>query len=280
MIKLMAIDLDGTLLNGQKRISARNIETLKQAKEHGVKIVICTGRPLASVMPYLETLDLLDEGDYAVTFNGGMVQKNHSGERILNHHFSVADIEKMAKEMAQHDLPLDVISGQKVFHVQPTPKERTSIYHTMNPNMDFHHLIVSDFDEKAEYNKMVVAVEDQEFLDQKIESLSEEIKSQYNFVKSRPNLLEILHKEVSKANALEKLGEYLDIQLDEMMALGDEENDLSMIQAVGLGVAMGNAVPEVKVLAQHITDTNEADGVAKAVEQFVLEPIIIEKGIE
>lgn len=280
MIKLVAIDLDGTLLNGQKRISARNVETLKQAKKHGVKVVICTGRPLSSVKPYLETLGLLEEGDYAVTFNGGMVQKNHNGERISNYQFSVEDIEKMAKEMERHDLPLDVISGSRVFHVQPTPKERTSIYHTMNPNMDFHHLVVSDFDPAAEYNKMVVAVEDREFLDQKLDCLSEEIKNQYNFVKSRPNLLEILHKEVSKANALQKLGEHLGISAAEMMALGDEENDLSMIQSVGLGVAMGNAVPEVKVLAQHITDTNEADGVAKAVEQFVLEPIIIEKGIE
>lgn len=280
MIKLVAIDLDGTLLNRQKRISERNIETLKQAKEHGVKIVVCTGRPLASVQPYLETLGLMDEGDFAITFNGGIIQQNHDGKIVSKYSFDVKDIETVAKEMDQHELPLDVISGQSVFHVQPAPKERTSIYHTMNPNMDFHHLVLSDFHSAMEYNKMVVAVEDQAFLDQKISCFSDGIKKQYHFVKSRPNLLEILHKDVSKANALKILGEHLSIDVEEMMALGDEENDLSMIQAVGLGVAMGNAVPEVKVLAQHITDTNEADGVAKAVEQFVLEPIVIQKGIE
>ena len=80
MIKLVAIDLDGTLLNEQKLISDENKQALAQAKQQGVKIVLCTGRPLAAMAHYLQELGLVDEGDYSITFNGGLVQKNDTGE--------------------------------------------------------------------------------------------------------------------------------------------------------------------------------------------------------
>lgn len=280
MIKLVAIDLDGTLLNGQKKISKRNVETIKQAKNHGVKVIICTGRPLVSVRPILEELELEEEGDYAITFNGGMIQKNDTGEVLFQHSLNVADIKQIAKELEHLELPLDVLSNQQVYHVQPIPEQTPSIYQQFNPKMEFQHRILDDFDNQIDYNKVVVAVEDRDFLDEQIKKISEDLKNQYTFVKSRAQLLEILHKEVSKANALKNLGALLQIEADEMMALGDEENDLSMIQYAGLGIAMGNAVEQVKLYAEHITDTNEADGVAKAIERFVLEPIMIRNNEE
>ncbi len=82
LIKLVAIDLDGTLLNSEKEISLRNKQALMAAKQEGVKVVICTGRPLAAIGPYLEELGLQDEGDYSITFNGGLVQKNDTGAII------------------------------------------------------------------------------------------------------------------------------------------------------------------------------------------------------
>jgi HAD superfamily hydrolase (TIGR01484 family) len=75
MIKLIAIDLDGTLLDGKKRISERNKQALQQAKAQGIKVVLCTGRPLRAIEPFLHELELQDEGDYSITFNGGLVQK-------------------------------------------------------------------------------------------------------------------------------------------------------------------------------------------------------------
>ncbi len=85
MIKLVAIDLDGTLLNSQKEISLRNKQALMAAKQAGVKVVICTGRPLAAIGPYLEELGLQEEGDYSITFNGGLVQKNDTGPLLRKH---------------------------------------------------------------------------------------------------------------------------------------------------------------------------------------------------
>ena len=76
MIKLIALDLDGTLLNSKKKISAQNIEAIQAARQKGVEVVLTTGRPLAAIQPFLETLEMLDFDDFSITFNGGLVQRN------------------------------------------------------------------------------------------------------------------------------------------------------------------------------------------------------------
>ena len=92
MIKLVAIDLDGTLLDGKKQVSQKNKEVLAQAKAQGVKIVLCTGRPLRAIRPYLEELSLNESGDYSITFNGGLVQKKDTGEIMEKAALQLADI--------------------------------------------------------------------------------------------------------------------------------------------------------------------------------------------
>lgn len=99
MIKLVAIDLDGTLLNEQKLISDENKQALAQAKQQGVKIVLCTGRPLAAMAHYLQELGLVDEGDYNITFNGGLVQKNDTGEIMEKKVMEVSDIQRLYKRL-------------------------------------------------------------------------------------------------------------------------------------------------------------------------------------
>lgn len=115
MIKLVAIDLDGTLLNEQKLISDENKQALAQAKQQGVKIVLCTGRPLAAMAHYLQELGLVDEGDYSITFNGGLVQKNDTGEIMEKKVMEVSDIQRLYKLAQQLDLPLDVLSDNVVY---------------------------------------------------------------------------------------------------------------------------------------------------------------------
>ena len=110
----------------------------------------------------------------------------------------------------------------------------------------------------------------QEFLDQQIEKIPAQFKADYEVIKTRSNLLEFMPKGVTKAFGLDHLAQYLGMTSDEVMALGDEENDLSMIEYAGMGVAMANAVEKVRQAADYITLSNEQDGVAKAVEKFVL----------
>lgn len=269
MIKLIAVDLDGTLLTDDKRISARNRETLMRAKAQGVKVVLCTGRPLNSVVGHLETLGLTEPGDYAVTFNGGLVQKNDTGEVLSKDVMSFEDIETLYQLTASLELPLDVVSNEIVYRIQPQPAAYPSVYHHLNKILTFEDKTLDTLPRGCDYNKMVCAV-DKAHLEQQLPKIPDSYHERYNIVRSGERLFEFLNKHVTKANGLLKLGQILGIDASEMMALGDEENDLSMIAYAGLGVAMANASAEVKEIAQYITDSNEADGVATAVEKFVL----------
>ena len=109
MIKLVAIDLDGTLLTDDKRISQKNLTVLQKAKEQGVKVVLCTGRPLAAITPFIEQLGLNEPGDYSITFNGGLVQKNDTGEILSKSAMTLEDVQRISQLMIELDLPLDVL---------------------------------------------------------------------------------------------------------------------------------------------------------------------------
>lgn len=270
MIKLIAIDLDGTLLTDEKTISAGNKAAIQAAKAQGVKVVLCTGRPLNSVLNYLEELGLTETGDYAVTFNGGLVQKNDTGEILSKDvmtHETMADIYALGQSL---EIPIDVVSGDIVYNLQPQPEAHPSIYHELNRILTFKDSTVADLPKDRDYNKMVSAMP-KEYLEQKLGEIPQAYRDKYSIVRSGTNLFEFLNKNVTKANGLKRLGELLDIQSSEMMALGDEENDLTMIEFAGVGVAMANASDQIKAVADFITLSNEADGVAHAVEKFVLQ---------
>lgn len=268
MIKLVAIDLDGTLLTDDKRISQKNLTVLQKAKEQGVKVVLCTGRPLAAITPFIEQLGLNEPGDYSITFNGGLVQKNDTGEILSKSAMTLEDVQRISQLMIELDLPLDVLSEEVVLQL-PTSTNHPSIYPELNSLLTYKPAKLADLTPDGLYNKVVMAYH-QEFLDQQIEKIPAQFKADYEVIKTRSNLLEFMPKGVTKAFGLDHLAQYLGMTSDEVMALGDEENDLSMIEYAGMGVAMANAVEKVRQAADYITASNEEDGVAKAVEKFVL----------
>ncbi|EOL50796.1 Cof-type HAD-IIB family hydrolase [Enterococcus caccae] len=271
MIKLVAIDLDGTLLDSKKEISARNKEALAQAKAAGVKIVICTGRPLAAIGIYLDALNLRDNGDYSITFNGGLVQKNDTGEIIEKATMPLENVHDLFELASSLNVPLDILSDGLVLQL-PTTKDYESLYSQLNKLLTYESHELAQLTADRIYNKAVIAV-DQTYLDEQIQKIPDPFYDRYEIIKTRSNLLEFMPKGITKAYGISLLARDLGIKQEEIMTIGDEENDLPMIEYAGLGVAMENAVPRVKDLADVITDTNDNDGVAQAVEKFVLEPL-------
>lgn len=271
MIKLVAIDLDGTLLNSHKEISPKNKDVLAQAKAAGVKIVLCTGRPLAAIEVYLETLGLRDNGDYSITFNGGLVQKNDTGDIIEKALMPLADVHDLYQLATELNVPLDILSDGLVLQL-PTSPENQSLYSQLNNLLTFEAAEVQHLTADKIYNKAVVAI-DENYLDEQISKIPATFYDRYEIIKTRSNLLEFMPKGITKAYGISLLARDLGIKQEEIMTIGDEENDLPMIEYAGLGVAMENAVASVKDLADVITDTNDNDGVAHAVEKFVLEPL-------
>ncbi|CQR25534.1 HAD superfamily hydrolase [Streptococcus varani] len=265
-IKLIALDLDGTLLNGKKEISEVNKKALQEARQQGVKVVITTGRPLPAVEAFLRELDLMHPDEYSITFNGGLVQTNDGG--ILDHiGFGMDEVEKLYKITRELNLPLDIVHGGDVYVI---PSALESLYPKLNVVLNYIPTKYEDLPKDIEYNKAVTAC-DVEYLDEQIAKIPAELQEQFEIFKSRDVLLEWSPKGVHKSEGLAKLIKHLDIQQTEVMACGDEENDLSMIEWAGLGVCMANGSDPVKAVANVVTPmTNEEDAVAWAIRKYVL----------
>ncbi|HEM5552115.1 HAD family phosphatase [Streptococcus suis] len=265
-IKLIALDLDGTLLTSDKRISEANKKALQAARERGVYVVLTTGRPLQAIGTFLEELDLLGENQYSITFNGGLVQEN-TGRVLDNVGFTIEDVRTIRRVTNDLDLPLDVLYGGDVYSL---PSAQESLYLTCNPLLN--KIVASDEEmpEEFVYNKAVSAVA-ADFLDGQIPKIPAELHERFEIFKSRDILLEWSPKGVHKANGLAKLIGHLGIDQSEVMACGDEGNDRSMIEWAGLGVAMANATDEIKSAANLVLPkTNDEDGIAWVIEHYVL----------
>ena len=266
-IKLIALDLDGTLLTTDKKLTERTKSMLKAAREQGVKVVLTTGRPLKAMDFFLKELGTDGhEDEYTITFNGGLVQKN-TGEILDKTVFSIDDVSRIYEETEKLNIPLDAISEGIVYQIQ---SDQESLYAQFNPALTFVPTAFEDLSSQITYNKCVTAFP-QELLDAAILKISPELFDKYEIFKSRELLLEWSPKNVHKATGLSKLIEHLGIERSQVMACGDEANDLSMIEWAGLGVAMQNAVPEVKAVANVVTPmTNDEEAVAWAIEKYVL----------
>lgn len=267
-IKLLALDLDGTLFNSKKEVSQSNKEALRLARERGVQVVITTGRPLKAIEHLLYDLDMVSEQDYSITFNGGLVQRN-TGEILDKSQFTRAEIEAIYEVLEALALPMDVLSDGDVYSL--ASQGNHSLYHTANPMLAFHELAsLADIPHDIIYNKVVVVIE-QDFLDQQIDQLPSQLYQDFEVFKSRDIILEIMPKGVHKAVGLDLLTQHLDLRASDVMAMGDEANDLTMLAWAGLGIAMQNATDSVKKTANAVTKlTNEESGVAEAIHTYIL----------
>lgn len=267
MYKLIALDMDGTLLNSDKKISEKNKEALKKAKELGVYVVLASGRPIDGLLKYLEELDLLGEDDYVLSYNGCLVQKTKNKDVVCSSTIKGKDI-KYLKNIADNlNVNIHAFSKEKGLI---TPKNsKYTAYEAHHNNMEVHINDFKNIDDNEDIMKAMM-IDEPEILDEGIKKLPKEVYEKYSVAKSAPFFLEFFNKKANKGEGLKLLAEYLGIKKEEIIAAGDEMNDFPMIQYAGLGVAMGNACNEIKKIANYTTDTNDNDGIAKVVEEFII----------
>lgn len=271
-IKLVAIDIDGTLVNNKRELTTGVRQTLLEAHRQGCKVVLCTGRPLPGVQAELDLLELTGNQDYVITYNGSLVQNIGTKEIIFAKEITkedYLDIEYMSRKLGVH---LHV-SGTDAIYTANRNLSPYTIYESMLVNMPIKYRTQEEMTD-AKHLQMIktMMIDEPDILDAAIKKLPAEFKEKYTIVKSAPFYLEVLNKEANKGTALHALAEHLGFAKEELMAIGDNENDLTMIEYAGTGVAMQNAIPLIKEHADYITEgTNDQDGVAEAVKKFVLQ---------
>lgn len=265
-IELIAIDLDGTLLTPDGKISSRVKETILKAKEKGIKIVLCTGRPLIGVRHLLKELNLEEEGDYCITYNGALVQSTHDGHAIVHHTLDYQDfleLEALSRKIGVHFQTLDM---NYLYTANKDISEYT-VHEATLVNIPLRYRAVEEMDPAIEISKMMM-IDKPEILDRGIAQIDPSYYEKYTLIKSTDFYFEILNKKANKGNAVADLAKRLTIPVEHIMAIGDNENDLAMLEYAHYAIAMGNAVDSVKECSTFVTKSNAEDGVAVAIEKF------------
>lgn len=276
-IKIIALDLDGTLLDSQKRLSAANRAALARAAEKGALIVPTTGR-FFGMMP--EAIRDLPFVRYAITINGAQVYDRETDTAIVREEIPLGQAIGIMTLLDRYDVIYDCYRSNWGW-MTASMQEKAELYAT-----DEHYLkMIRQFRKPVDELKAHLKATESEGNVQKImlfsrnepgkegclTDISRELAAQFPEIKvtsSTRNNLELNIATAHKGNALRRFAEHLGLGLENCMAFGDGMNDFTMVEAAGIGVAMANAADGVKRVAKLVTVSNDEDGVAKALAQF------------
>lgn len=258
-IKLIAFDLDGTLLNENRELSEYNIKAIKKLIKKDIKIVIATGRPYAGFSRFLKELGILGENNYSITNTGSIIRKNTDNGNILVNAMNLNDY-LFIKDLTKNyeNLQVAFYTDDYLYIDEKTPNE-AFIY-------DKNILKMETRDTAAYENEPICRINvmgKKELLDNFQKENLSILEENFSTMRNETFSFEILNKDSSKGKGLEFLSEYLNIERDEIMAFGDNVNDLEMIEYAGVSVAMKNGKDVLKFKADYIAESNSDNGVAK-----------------
>ena len=245
--KMICIDMDGTLLNSKKVVSEENRIALKKAYEKGVHIIICTGRNPKNAIYFSEFLGV----NCAVIANNGAWVIDEDKEVIIS------------KDVLDENQCMDIMSICDIILNKKIPEKYRVKNIYVKEKEEWREVFKSN-----NIGKCIII----ELNTKKLKKIRENLikKGNYEITQSGRYALEVNNKGVSKGRAVKALAEEYKIKREEIICIGDNENDLSMITYAGLGVAMGNAIDSLKEKADYITESNDKNGVAKVIYEFVL----------
>lgn len=263
--RMLALDMDDTLLGRDLRIGQQTAERIRQAKEAGVRVVISSGRMFRAILPYFRQLELTEP---AIVYNGALVCQPDGEEPLFHHTIPLEPAREIARCVEEFGSQLNAYIGDWLYVRKQTPEvlrymERTRVDSTeVGPISDFL---------REEPTKLLVIHDDPTEIEVLRTRLKAEFGDQLAITQSKPYFIEIMARGVSKGQSLAKLARQMGMEREEVIAVGDGLNDLEMVQWAGLGVAVANAVPELRRAADFVTTSCDEEGVAHVIDRFILQ---------
>lgn len=268
-IKLVAMDIDDTLLNDEKVITEENKQAIKVALKNGVKIVLASGRTHSGMAEYLDKLGISGDDQYIIT-NGGSLVETLNDDVIYENALSnqtYRQIDEFIKENGLHYNAVDIDGNTYTSNADFIDR-----YTVIQAFENDKGILIREPDQlPADFEMLKVIInESKEKLDAITPLVETEFGNDYYVIRTGEGFLEIMPKGIDKGSALEYLAKYLDIDMTETMAIGDGENDIPMLAKAGVSVVMDNANDKIKKLANFITSDCNQSGVAKAFREYEL----------
>lgn len=276
-IKLVALDLDGTLFDNSSRISKRNLTAIRSITDKGIHVVISTGRPFEGI-PFDQ---IKGTGiNYAITANGSGIYEISTGKCLYENAMDEELVTPILNFLLTRDIHMDAFIGGKGY----TPIQCVETAQKLTVPSSIKNYIITT---RTRLDNILQFIHENQLKVQKMtlnfypaaDGTLIDRETVRKFLVSNPSIttvcggynnLEFTRADANKGVGLRKLAEILGVNPDATMAIGDTENDLAIIEAAGIGVAMGNATDAVKARADYVTTTNTKDGVAAAIERFIL----------
>lgn len=276
-IKLVALDLDGTLFDNSSRISERNLAAIRSITDKGIHVVISTGRPFEGI-PFDQ---IKGTGiNYAITANGSGIYEISTRKCLYENAMDEELVTPILNFLLTRDIHMDAFIGGKGY----TPIQCVETAQKLTVPSSIKNYIITT---RTRLDNILQFIHENQLKVQKMtlnfypaaDGTLIDRETVRKFLVSNPSIttvcggynnLEFTRADANKGVGLRKLAEILGVNPDATMAIGDTENDLAIIEAAGIGVAMGNATDAVKARADYVTTTNTKDGVAAAIEHFIL----------
>ena len=279
-IKIISLDLDGTLLDSQKRLSEANRAALEEAAAKGVHIVPTTGRFFGMMPQAVRDLPFVR---YAITINGAQVYDRETDNAIVREEIPLDMALDIIRLLDGYDVIYDCYRsnwGWMTGSLQAKAEDYATDAHYLKMVREFRNPVpeLKEYLEstaaEGDVQKVMLFARNTPGSELVTKAITDAVAERFPSIKTTSstwNNLELNISTAHKGNSLKRFAEHLGYTLENCMALGDGTNDLSMIKAAGLGVAMSNAHPLVLAAADHVTASNDEDGVAKAIRDFVLD---------
>lgn len=267
---ILALDLDGTLLTTDKRLTARNLDAITRAQNVGNTIVLSSGRHPYSMSYFADLLNLRERGGYLVAFNGGAIVDYSTGELLSSTHLPRHILPRL-RDWARHfDLPMLSFIGNTIISEQPGNHYVVENAHNNRMAIEGVADIAAVFDSQPAPPPKYLLPGNPALLPEVEAAMKADLAGEIDIYRSAPHYLELVPRGIDKGSALLRLLNHIGFTPADLIACGDQDNDISMIRVAGIGVAMGNAADNVKAAADIIAPSCDEDGVADIIERYLL----------
>lgn len=262
MIKMIATDIDGTILKWGLDFSPEMKQCVKKLKNAGVKVVLVTGRMHCATLPISKELGL---DTPIISYQGGLI-KDLNNKTLYQSNLNSDYAKEIIKWARENDIHLNLYIDDKLYVEKDNDIVKS---YTDGKFIDYTVCSFDDLEIKDVNKLLAIDMKNPDRVTGWVEILKAKYPDLY-IVKSTPYFCEIGSSEAKKSLGVKFLCDMWGIKREEVLAIGDQNNDIDLVEAGGIGVAMGNGTPELKKSADYITDTVDNDGFVKAVEKFVI----------
>lgn len=267
MIKLITIDVDGTLVTPLKRLTKTNITAINKARNAGVHIALASGRPYSGMKALVNKLNLNQEGNFTVCQNGSYIFDNLTHQPISGTYQSPIDLKIIDDLLKDYDVQISAMDHKSFYSRHAKPNVYTKIDAKIS-KLPLEIKSYDDFSDDKTFGRILIMGKKSE-MDRLYKNMPKDLTENYYAVKTAPFLIEVMNKNTNKGYAISAMAKDLKINQDEIMSIGNERNDIPMLEQAGFAVAMANAVPDLKAHADFITKSNMQSGVGYAIEKLL-----------